>query len=98
MATKKTTPLTKAGIRKISSEKPGVYDIKNQQGDSEYVGMAKKGRMQGRVEEHLPTSAKDPVKNGSKVKITNTKTKEAALKKEKQLIKSKQPPQNKKGK
>ena len=46
MATKKTTSFTKAGTKKISSEKPGVYDIKNKEGDSEYVDMAKKGRMQ----------------------------------------------------
>lgn len=98
MATKKTTAFTKSGTKKISSETPGVYDIQNKKGKSEYVGMAKKGRMQERVKEHLPTSTKDPIKNGSKVKITNTKTKEAALRKEKQLIKSKQPSQNKKGK
>ena len=55
----------------------------------------KKGRMQERVKEHLPTSTKDPVKSGSKVEITTTKTKEAALKKERLLIKSKRPPQNK---
>jgi excinuclease UvrABC nuclease subunit len=98
MVTKKTTPFTKTDTNKIPSKKPGVYDIKNKEGDSQYIGMAKKGRMQERVKEHLPTSTKDPVKSGSKVEITTTKTKEAALKKERLLIKSKRPPQNKIGK
>jgi len=97
MTTKKTVPFTKSGIKKISNEKPGVYDIKNKDGDSEYVGMAKKGRLQARVGEHLPGRKKDPVSNGKKVEVTNTKSKEVALKNEKKLIKSKQPSQNKRG-
>ncbi len=97
MATNKTVPFTKSGIKKISSEKPGIYDIQNKDGSSEYVGMAKKGRLQTRVEEHLP-GKKDSVSNGKNVVVTKTKSKEAALKNEKQLIKSKQPPQNKRGK
>ena len=95
---KKTVPLTKTGIQKITSNKPGVYDIKGNDGTTEYIGMAQKGRLQKRVEEHLPESKKDPVKTGKKVTVKHTSSKAEALKTEKALIKSKQPPLNKKEK
>ena len=58
----------------------------------------KKGRLQERVKEHLPSSSKDPIKGGKTVAVKQTATKASALKIEKAIIKSKQPPQNKKGK
>jgi len=98
MATKKTIPLTKSGVKNIPNNKPGVYDIKGSDGKSEYIGMAQKGRLQKRVEEHLPTSPKDPIKSGKSVSIKQTPSKALALKTEKAMIKAKQPPKNKKGK
>ena len=98
MATKKTVPLTKSGVKKIPNNKPGVYDIKGSDGKSEYIGMAQKGRLQKRVEEHLPSSPKDPIKSGKSVSIKQTPSKALALKTEKAMIKAKQPPKNKKGK
>lgn len=98
MPTKKTVPLTKAGVKKIPNNKAGVYDIKNKDGKTEYVGMAKAGRLKDRVKEHLPSSPKDPIKGGRTVTTKQEATKAAALKTEKKLIKSKQPPQNKKSK
>jgi len=98
MTTKKTIPLTKTGVKKIPNNKAGVYDIKNKDGKSEYVGMAKAGRLQDRVKEHLPSSSKDPIKAGKSVAIKQEPNKAAALKTETKMIKSKQPPQNKKGK
>lgn len=98
MATKKTVPLTNAGVKKISSNKPGVYDIKGDNGKSEYVGMAQKGRLQDRVKEHLPSSSKDPIKGGKTVSVKQAPSKADALEAEKKMIKSKQPSQNKKGK
>lgn len=98
MTTKKTVPLTKTGVKKIPNTKAGVYDIKNKDGKSEYVGMAKAGRLQDRVQEHLPSSTKDPIKAGRSVVIKQESSKAAALKTEMKMIKSKQPRQNKKGK
>ena len=98
MATKKIVPLTKAGVKKILNTKAGVYEIKNKEGKSEYVGMAKAGRLQDRVKEHLPSSPKDPIKAGKTVKTKQEPNKAAALKTEKKMIKTKQPRQNIKGK
>lgn len=98
MATKQTVPLTKAGTKKIPNNKAGVYDIKNKGGKSEYIGMAKAGRLKDRVKEHLPSSPKDPIKGGKTVTTKQKPNRAAALKTEKKMIKSKQPPQNKKGK
>lgn len=98
MAMKKTVPLTKAGIKKIPDTKAGVYEIKNKKGKSEYVGMAKAGRLQDRVKEHLPSSPKDPIKGGKTVETKQQPNKAAALKTEKKMIKTKQPRQNIKGK
>jgi len=97
MATKKTTvPFTKAGIKNVSKDKPVTYDMKNG-AKSEYVGMAKAGRAQDRLKEHLP-GAKDPIKKVTKVTVEQKTSKASALSSEKKLIKSKQPPQNKRGK
>jgi excinuclease UvrABC nuclease subunit len=98
VAIKKTVSLTKAGIKRIPNDKPGVYDIKSGDTKSKYVGMAQKGRLQERVKEHLPSSSKDPIKGGKTVAVKQTASKASALKIEKAIIKSKQPPQNKKGK
>ena len=98
MAIKKTVSLTKSGIKKNPNDKPGVYDIKGGDTKSKYVGMAQKGRLQERVKEHLPSSSKDPIKGGKTVAVKQTATKASALKIEKAIINSKQPPQNKKGK
>ncbi len=98
MAMKKTVPLTKAGVKKSPDTKAGVYEIKNKEGKSEYVGMAKAGRLQDRVKEHLPSSPKDPIKGGKTVETKQKPNKAAALKTEKRMIKTKQPRQNIKGK
>ena len=97
MAIKKTTvPFTKAGIKKVPNDKPVVYEMKKGS-ETEYAGMAKSGRAQDRLKEHLP-GAKDPIKRVTKVTVEQKPTKAAALTSEKKVIKTKQPTQNKRGK
>lgn len=62
--------------------------------------MAKRGRVEQRLKEHLP-GKKDEIRGGAKVKIiqkTNIAEAEKAEKAEARIIKNKQPRQNKKGK
>jgi predicted GIY-YIG superfamily endonuclease len=97
MATKKTTvPFTKAGIKKVPNDKSVVYEMKTG-AETEYVGMAKAGRAQERLKEHLP-GAKDSIKKVTQVTIQKKSSKAVALADEKKLIKAKQPPQNKRSK
>lgn len=64
---KKTTKLTEQGISDLPDDKPVVYRILTEGGRNNYTGVAKRGRVQERLEEHLP-GAKDFVP-GSKVQI-----------------------------
>ena len=96
MATKKTVPLTKAGVKKLPSEKPGIYKIKDGKDKALYVGET--GRLKERIKEHLTQGTVDSVKGSKKVEINLTSSKADAQSKEKILIKKLQPPKNKKGK
>ncbi len=75
----KKTKFNKTSIEKISNDKPVVYNIKTEAGRSNYVGSAKKGRVQDRLKEHL---GKIP---GSSVEIEQHSNINDARKKEKML-------------
>jgi hypothetical protein len=94
MAIKKVI-FNKSGIKKIPNDKPAVYQIKKDE-SLQYAGVAKKGRVQQRLKEHLPNK-KDAIK-GNKVEVKQKSSIKQALKEEAKIIKSKQPPKNKKGK
>ena len=64
---KKTTNFNKSGINKLPDNKPVVYKIKTESGNTNYVGIAKRGRVQERLQEHLP-GGKDYIP-GTKVQI-----------------------------
>lgn len=55
---KKTVNNNKTSISKLPNDKPVMYKIKIEGGDVNYVGVAQRGRVQKRLEEHLP-SGKD---------------------------------------
>lgn len=97
MAGKKTGSFDNKGIEGLAKDKPVVYKIENAQGKNLYTGIAKRGRVEQRVKEHLPGGL-DPVRGGAKVRIKQKSSIEQAAKSEARIIKQEQPPQNKKGK
>lgn len=56
---KKTVNFNKTGISKLPNDKPVLYRIETGGGKPNYVGVAKRGRVQERLEEHLRTTFQD---------------------------------------
>ena len=84
-------PITKANVEKVPGNKPGVYRIKNAQGDVLYIGKAKGGRLDDRISEH-----KGRFQGGTKFQYRTVSSKDAAEKLERQEIRKHIPPRNKK--
>lgn len=97
MAKRKSGSFTQEGIESLSKDKPVVYKIENSKGKNIYTGVAKRGRVEERLKEHLP-GGPDPVRGGVKVKIIQKNSIDDALKSEARIIRQQQPPQNKKDK
>lgn len=97
MAGKKSGSFDKEGIEGLAKNKPVVYEIENKRGDLLYTGVAKRGRVEERLKEHLP-GGPDPIRGGAKVKIQQKHSITEAEKAEAKAIQKKQPPFNKKGK
>lgn len=91
---KKTVPFNLKGIEKLPDNKPAVYKILSKGGKTNYAGVAKRGRVQERLEEHL-SRGKIP---GTKVQIEQMPTIGEAEAKEARVIARSKPPHNKKGK
>ncbi|ODB89638.1 hypothetical protein A3194_10830 [Candidatus Thiodiazotropha endoloripes] len=68
MAGKKSGKFDKEGIEGLAKDKPVVYDIQDMKGNTLYTGVAKRGRVEERLKEHLP-GGPDPIRGGAKVKI-----------------------------
>jgi predicted GIY-YIG superfamily endonuclease len=97
MVGKKSGSFDKSGIEGLAKDKPVVYKIENTQGKNLYTGIAKRGRVEERLKEHLP-GGPDPVRGGTKVRIEQKSSIDQARKSEARIIKNEQPPQNKQGK
>ncbi|MGB8492919.1 MAG: hypothetical protein WCE53_00815 [Candidatus Acidiferrum sp.] len=93
---KKTVQFNETGIEKLPEDKPVVYRILTPGGRNNYTGVAKRGRVQDRLEEHLP-GGKDPIP-GSKVQIEQMPTIGEAEAKEARIISRGKPPHNEQGK
>ena len=93
--TKKTVNNNITNIGKLPDNKPVMYKIKTESGRINYIGVAKKGRVQERLEEHL--SGKDYVP-GAKVQIEQFNSIAEAKKKEAAVIKRIKPTHNEQGK
>ena len=93
---KKTTNFNKSGINKLPDNKPVVYKIKTESGNTNYVGIAKRGRVKERLQEHLP-GGKDYIP-GTKVQIEQMTSIADARKKESNIIAKSKPKHNKQGK
>lgn len=66
---RKTVNFNRSGIAKLPDDKPALYRIQTDSGKTNYAGIAKRGRVQERLVEHLP-GGKDYVP-GAKVKIVS---------------------------
>lgn len=86
----------KTGIGKLPNNKPVVYKILTESGGNNYTGIAQRGRVGERLEEHL-VGGKDYVP-GSKVQIEQMTSIEEAQEKESRIISRSDPKYNKQGK
>ena len=91
MGTKKTK-YNKTGIEKLPNNKPAVYKILTATGKPNYVGVAKRGRVQDRINEHLGEIP------GATVQVQQTDSIADARKKEAGIIKRSKPRYNEQGK
>ena len=92
---RKTVNFNRTGIGKLPNDKPVVYKIKTSGGKTNYVGIAKRGRVQDRLEEHLVGRDKVP---GTKVQIEQMGRVDEARAKESKVIGRSKPRYNKQGK
>ena len=93
MAMKKFSPvrtITKGNLENVPGDKPGVYRIKNADGDVLYIGMAKGGRLDDRIAEH-----KGEFEGGTRFQYKTTPNKDAAESLERREIREYKPPKNK---
>ena len=97
MPGKKSGKFDNEGIEGLAKNKSVVYKIEDNKRKLLYVGVAKRGRVEARLKEHLP-SGSDPVPGGAKVRIQQKSSITEAQKAEVRIIKKSQPPQNKKDK
>lgn len=93
---RKTVDFNKSGIGKLPNDKPVVYRIQTETGKTNYAGVAQRGRVQDRLQEHLP-GAKDHVP-GSKVHIEQMKSIDQAKATETRVIARSKPKYNDQGK
>ena len=91
---KKTVKFNKGGAAKLPINKPVVYKIKTESGKTNYVGIAKRGRTQERIEEHLEAG----IIPGVKVQVEQVKSIADAQKMEKNIISKTKPKYNIQGK
>lgn len=97
VAKKKTAKFKSEDIDLLAKDKPVVYKILDKNDNNIYTGVAKRGRVDARIKEHLP-KGKDPIPGGVKVKIEQKPSIGEALKSEAKIIKKSKPKLNKKGK
>ncbi len=91
---KKTADLTPEGIDSLAKDKPVTYKIFDKNGANVYTGSAKRGRVQDRLNEHLP-GGPDPIPRGVKVKIQQKGCIEEARETESRIISRDRPKYNK---
>jgi len=88
MGTKKVK-FNSGGIVQLPNNKPVLYRIETRRGTPNYVGIAKRGRIRERLEEHLGNIP------GETVRIEQFSKIEEARKKETNVIRRKNPKYNK---
>ena len=91
---RKTVKFTPTGIEKVPDDKPVVYRIQTEGGKTNYVGVAKRGRVQERLQEHLDA---DQIP-GTKVQVQQMPSIQEAEKTEARIIARTEPKYNERGK
>ncbi len=91
MGTKRVN-YNKTKIQNLPNDKSVVYRIETKSGKTNYVGVARRGRVQDRIGEHLGEIP------GAKVMIEQFSSIKDARSKEANVIKRSQPKYNKQGK
>ncbi len=91
---KKTVDFNKSGASKLPQNKPVVYKIKTAGNTTNYVGVAKRGRIQERIQEHLNAGQI----TGVKVQVEQVASIAEARQKEQNIISRTKPKYNKQGK
>jgi excinuclease UvrABC nuclease subunit len=89
---KETKDFSRRSIEKLPDNKPVLYKIRTPSGKTNYIGVAKKGRVRDRLKEHLP-GGKDRIP-GSKVQIEQMSTIQQAKRKESRVIAQLKPKYN----
>ena len=89
----KTIKYNQAGTSTLPDNKPVVYKVQTVGGSTNYVGIAQRGRVQERIQEHL-AEKRIP---GAKVKIEQMSSIGAARQKEKNIIARSNPKYNRQG-
>ena len=90
---KKTVNYNQSGAAKLPQDKPIVYWIKTNAGQTNYVGVAKRGRAQERIQEHLATGEIP----GAKVEVEQKPSIQEARETEARVIARSKPKYNKQG-
>ena len=90
----RTQKFTKGNIENVPRDKSIVYKIKNAGGENLYTGIAGRGRVQNRLEEHK-TLKRDLIPGGTRFQFIQVKNKDRAEQIEKQIIRKEQPKFNK---
>ena len=88
----KKTKYNNTAIDNLSNDKPAVYRIKTEGGNTNYVGVAKRGRVQERIKEHVGEIPGATVSIEQFDSIAGARTNEA------NVIKRNKPKYNKQGK
>jgi excinuclease UvrABC nuclease subunit len=90
---KKTVKFNTGRIQSLPNNRPVVYKILNTEGENIYTGVAKKGNVHDRLEDHLP-GHRDAVPGASKVQIEQQPTIREAKQKEGNVISRSKPKYN----
>ncbi len=94
---KKTVRMNNRGIDRIPNDKPVVYKILSKRDLNIYTGIAGKGNVRDRLEDHMP-GHKDAVPRAFKVQIEQVPTIRDAERKEANIIVRSKPRYNQQGK
>ncbi len=90
----KTVSFNGKGAAKLPADKPAVYKIQTEAGKTNYVGIAKRGRLPERIQEHLDAGDIP----GAKVKIEQVSSIDEAKQREQHIISRTKPKYNEQGK